>query len=167
MLEKNIKLLARLLHNPDLLRQPIKPGSVDLAVRGLDLPLQRCALVRRASFGELFMREASIFSTRETMRAWRATSCAVQNQSQSVLSKTYRFPNIFQRDNFKLKAIWNLIVQKNFVGGYEVIHVIRQGIAKMGPICWLQSIFAFVHQMPADLSDPICGRKKSDIKFPP
>jgi hypothetical protein len=28
---------------------------VDLPVRGLDLALQRCALVRRGSFGELFM----------------------------------------------------------------------------------------------------------------
>ena len=84
-----------------------------------------------------------------------------------VLSKTYHFPSIFQRDNFELKAIWNLIVQKNFVGGYEVIHIVRQGITKMGPICWLQSIFAFAYQMPADFSNSICGWKESDIKFPP
>jgi len=58
MLEKNIKLLARPLHNPNLLlRQPIKLvyQDVDLPVRGLDAPLQGRLFVRRASFGELFM----------------------------------------------------------------------------------------------------------------
>ena len=58
MLEKNIKLLARLLHNPDLLlRQPIQlvDQRVDLPVRGLDAPPQRRLLVGRAGLWELFM----------------------------------------------------------------------------------------------------------------
>lgn len=59
MLEKNIKLLARLLHNPDLLLSQsvqLVDQRVELPVRGLDqAACQGRFFVRRAGLGELFM----------------------------------------------------------------------------------------------------------------
>jgi len=64
MREKNIKLLARGLHNPDLLlRQPIKPGPASICPSVASIwPLSGGFFVRLASFREaVYARRATEF----------------------------------------------------------------------------------------------------------